>query len=294
MSNQVVKNERQTQIQKAFLSECSMQRLETIVGNENTKQFLSDFITLAGQYKDAPLEQLARCCVEIASLKLPILKQAGQAYIVPRGGVYNVEIGYKGWLVLAKRAGIEVRAYPVFKGDEYSFEVEDFEQKFKFKPSAENLKSERNNEFVNENLLFIAVATKDLKTGIVGVELVDFFTLARMKNQSSGKNTTYSSWLLEMYKAKAIKYVLRKMPIDTMDSTIFRAFAEDDKGDDAFSKKEVIREIEAPKDNIELSAFSQAFTEAKCQENGLKSVVNPDTGEVFEVIESIELPKGGE
>lgn len=237
-NNQITKNERQAQIQKAFLRECSLQRLEAIVGKENTKQFLSDFITLADQHPKAPLDQLARCCVEIASLKLPILKQAGQAYIVPRGNIYNVEIGYKGWLVLAKRVGIEVRTYPVFQGDEYFFEVEDFEQKFRFKPSEENLSKDRNNDFINEKLLFIAVVTKDLKTGIVGIELVDFFTLSRMKKQSSGQNTTYASWLLEMYKAKAIKYVLKKMPIDTLDSSIFRAFEKDDTNDVSYVESE--------------------------------------------------------
>ena len=274
MSNQIVKNERQAQIQKAFLGECSLQRLATIVGEENTKQFLSDFITLADQYPKAPLDQLARCCVEIASLKLPILKQAGQAYIVPRGGVYNVEIGYKGWLVLAKRVGIAVRTYAVFKGDEYSFEVDDFDQKFRFKPSQENIDRWKNNEFINQNLLCIAVVVKDSTTGIVSTELVDFYTLKRMKEKSSGQNTTYNDWLLEMYRAKAIKYVLRKMPIDTMDSTIFRAFAEDDKGDDGYH--------ETAK-RVQNNSLGSAFSEAQVSQE-----VEPQAQEQEQVQEQVQ------
>lgn len=237
MSNQVTKNDRQNQIQRAFLYECSKTRLDVIVGEGNSNKLLSDFITLAEQYPNAPLEQLAKCCVEIASLKLPIHKQSGQAYIVPRGGVYNVEIGYKGWLVLAERVGILVRAYPIFKDDDYSFEVEDFEQKFTFKPNPQNASIDKTNDFIEKNLLFIAVTTKSLKTGVVNVDLVDFSTLKRMQSKSSGGSTTYKDWYLEMLRAKAIKYVLRKMPIDTMDSTIFRAFISDDVNDASYSEQ---------------------------------------------------------
>lgn len=251
-----------------FLEVCNMKRLGALVGEKNTASFLSDFMLLAEQNPKADFKDLARCCIEIASMKLPILKQAGQAYVVPRGGCYNVEIGYKGWLVLAKRVGIAVRVYPIYQGDTYSFEISDFEQKFNFIPLEENLIADKTPEFIEKNLKFVAVATKDLVTGIVSCELVEFSLLKRLRSKSTSKDSpAYKEWLLEMYKAKAIKYVLRKMPLDTLDSSIFKAMEFDDKNDVAFK--------EEPKTTTtaqaELgSAFSSALIDNKKSQEQVK------------------------
>lgn len=234
MNNQVALQET---AKLTFLEVCSVKRLGALVGEKNTASFLSDFMLLAEQNPKADFRNLAKCCIEIASMKLPILKQAGQAYVVPRGGCYNVEIGYKGWLVLAKRVGIAVRVYPIYQGDTYSFDVSDFEQKFSFTPLESNLSADKTADFIENNLKFIAVATKDLTTGIVSCELVEFSLLKRLRSKSTSKDSpAYKEWLLEMYKAKAIKYVLRKMPLDTTDSSIFRAISADDKNDVSYNE----------------------------------------------------------
>lgn len=224
------KNLMQTEIQRAFLNECSMDRLKAIVGEQRSTTFLSDFVLLAEQTGSQDYAQLARCCVEIASMNLPILKQAGQAYVVPRGGRLNVEIGYRGWLVLAKRAGIAVRHYVICEGDSMEFEARGFEQFFTYKPLQDNLANASSVDWLNDNLRFIAVVTKDLATGIETTSLVPFDVIKKMQGLAQ-KNQAYSTWAQEMYVAKAIKYVLKKLPIDTLDDGIFRAFAKDDEAD---------------------------------------------------------------
>lgn len=273
-------NKKQVAIQEAFLQECSKKRLDIIVGEGQSNKLLSDFVTLAEQLPSAPLPQLAKCCVEIASLRLPIHKHSGQAYIVPRGGVYSVEIGYKGWLVLAQRAGILVRVYPIFKGDDYSFEVQDFEQKFRFKSSLKNLEADKTVEFVNQNLLFIAVLTKSVKTGLVNIDLVDFPTLKKLQNKGSG-GSAYKDWYLEMLRAKAIKYVLRKIPIDTIDSEIFRAFNADD-------ENEEVKKDEVKKEVVNSGGFNFNVTTKKTQPKKEVEGIEYDlfTGEIVEVEET--------
>lgn len=256
-----------------FLEVCNMKRLGALVGEKNTASFLSDFMLLAEQNPKADFKNLARCCIEIASMKLPILKQAGQAYVVPRGSCYNVEIGYKGWLVLAKRVGIAVRVYPIYQGDSYSFEISDFEQKFNFIPLEGNLSADKTPEFIEKNLKFIAVVTKDLVTGLVSCELVEFSLLKRLRSKSTSKDSpAYKEWLLEMYKAKAIKYVLKKMPLDTLDSSIFKAMEFDDRNDVAFKE-----ETKAMTSQVELgSAFSSAMIDnQKPQEQKSEEIVIP-------------------
>ena len=271
MSNQIIKNEHQAQIQRAFLQQCSQARLDALLGADGAKQFMSDFITLAEQNPNIDLNNLARCCIEIASFKLPIAKQAGQAYVVPRDGAYQVEISYKGWMVLARRVGIAVRAYPIFEGDDFSYRIEGFEQRFSYVPSSSN----------SGKLLFIAVATKDIKTGIESVDLVDSQKLEQLRNKGGKKgeannSPAYREWLVEMYRAKAIKYVLRKMAIDTMDGSIFAAFAADDKNDIAYdSIAQNQKSIESPTSK----GLGASFAQAQTQEGTL---FNPNTGEVIE------------
>lgn len=281
MSNQIVKNERQAQIQRAFLKECSQSRLDAIVGADNAKQFMSDFITLAEQNPNAGLDNLARCCIEIASLKLPIAKQAGQAYVVPRDGLYQVEISYKGWMVLARRVGIAVRAYPIFEGDDFSYRIEGFEQRFTYTPAQSN-NSDR-------QLLFVAVATKDVVTGLESIELVDAQKLEQLRNKGgkrgeANNSPAYREWLIEMYRAKAIKYVLRKMPIDTMDSSIFRAFSTDDKNDVGYEsiQKSQQAQTQSQQGQQKRSLLGEAFApqQAQTQEaNNQDFEFDPQTGE---------------
>lgn len=257
MNNQVALQET---AKLTFLEVCSVKRLGALVGEKNTASFLSDFMLLAEQNPKADFRNLAKCCIEIASMKLPILKQAGQAYVVPRGGCYNVEIGYKGWLVLAKRVGIAVRVYPIYQGDTYSFDVSDFEQKFSFTPLESNLSADKTADFIENNLKFIAVATKDLTTGIVSCELVEFSLLKRLRSKSTSKDSpAYKEWLLEMYKAKAIKYVLRKMPLDTTDSSIFRAISADDKNDVSYNEE--AKTLSSLPNTESQSAFASAMVQ---------------------------------
>lgn len=241
---------KQELIKRAFLSECNIKRLGSIVGENNSAKFLSDFVTLAEQMPKADLNQVARCCIEIASMKLPILKQAGQAYIVPRNITldkgtpnerkfltYNVEIGYKGWIVLAKRAGFAVRVYPLFNGDDWSYSINGFSQNFSYTPAEANLLAEKTEDFVEQNLKAIAVVTKDLSTNIEACEIVEMALLKKLRSKSSTKDGgVYKEWLLEMYKAKATKYVLKRLPLDTLDTSIFKAFESDDKNDVGFKE----------------------------------------------------------
>ena len=238
MSNQLTIQDR---AKAQFMEVCGMKRLNAIVGEDNSANFLSDFLTLAEQNPNVDFTQLTKCCIEIANMKLPISKQAGQAYVVPRGGALNVEIGYKGWLVLAKRAGIAVRVYPIFRGDDYTYEINGFEQNFTYKPNFQNITAEKTEQFIENNLQFIAVATKDLISKVETCDLVEFPLLKKLRSKTQSKTGgVYKDWLLEMYKAKAIKYVLKKMPIDTLDTSIFRAFEKDDFNDVSYVESEPI------------------------------------------------------
>lgn len=285
MNNQIVSV--QEKAKSDFLQVCSIKRLASLVGQGNEGNFLSDFLILAGQINTENFKELAKCCIEIASMKLPILKQAGQAYVVPRSitvgkgtknekkiPILDVEIGYKGWLVLARRAGIAVKTYPIFDGDNFSFDAVGVNQSFRYSPSIENLSADKDSRFVENKLRFIAVCTKDLKSDVEDVSVLDINLLKRLRSKSpSSDSPAYRDWLLEMYNAKAIKYVLKKLPLDTLDTTIFKAFAVDDKNDVGY------KEIEEDKPLKATSAFRKS--EPQVQEVQ-ETLFDQNTGEILE------------
>lgn len=265
----------------AFLSVCNMQRLEAIMlSKERASKFVSDFVMLAENHPQQDPRVLAKCAVEVASMNLSLLPQAGQVYIYPRSGAVNVEVGYKGWLVLAKRVGILVRCYPIFKGDDYSFSVEGFEQKFHYTPSEANLLADKTEQWVTENLKCIVVVTKDAD-GIETINLISRELLERLRSKGAKNSPAYKDWILEMYQAKAIKYVIRKLPIDTYTCDAFSNFVnamkEDDKNDEAFEK------IEASK--VGALPLNSAFESAKVADTSYEGTAPVNAGDDGEYID---------
>lgn len=258
----------------SFLQVCSMKRLEGILGSEERAVgFLSDFVLVADKQKNPDLTNLAKCAVEVASMNLSILSQLGQAYLVPRGGVINVEIGYRGWELLAKRMGILCRCYPVFEGDFFEIENEDFNQKVRFKPLQENLEADKTPEFINQKLKFFVVTTKDTSTGVVNSTIINTSLLKRLQSKGANGSGAYKDWLFEMYQAKAIKYALRKLPLENIDPSAMRGLAlaieADDKNDTSFESIEAskgrrqIKNSEIPASLVKQEVKQEAVEESK-------------------------------
>ncbi|RAZ83435.1 recombinase RecT [Cereibacter johrii] len=55
-----------------------------------------------------------------AAAELELHPALGQAYIVPRGGQAVLQVGYKGFIALASRAGLAVEADVIYAGDRFS------------------------------------------------------------------------------------------------------------------------------------------------------------------------------
>lgn len=89
---------------------------------ENSGAFLSSMIDL---YSGDPYLQscdpkaVAMECLKAASLKLPLVKSLGFAYVVPYKNVPTFTIGYKGLIQLAQRSGMyrNINADVVYEGE---------------------------------------------------------------------------------------------------------------------------------------------------------------------------------
>lgn len=97
---------------KRFLNEESVQAQFRNALNENAGAFIASIIDLYGSDKNLQQcnpNQVIMECLKAATLKLPINKQLGFAYIVPykKKGVMipQFQLGYKGYIQLAMRTG---------------------------------------------------------------------------------------------------------------------------------------------------------------------------------------------
>ena len=94
--------------------------MKGILDNDNTKKLLQDSLKEnAGAFAASILDlynsdkYLQQCnpkqvfgeCLKAVSLKLPINKQLGFAYVVPFKGIPQFQIGYKGLIQLCMRTG---------------------------------------------------------------------------------------------------------------------------------------------------------------------------------------------
>jgi len=188
--------------------------------NENKIEKFKSTMTMLSMEQDfqkwKPMSIMA-CGIQAAQIGLSPQKSLGLVYFVAYKGQLELTVGYKGWQALLERSGKAVKSFPVYKCDEFSMEVKGFEEIVSLKPNYDE-HNEGDVTWVDENLRGILVAIKDTSNGIVYNKFVHKAKLDQLKGQSpSVKKQRFSPWThfaLEMFMAKAIKYVISKTAMD--------------------------------------------------------------------------------
>lgn len=225
-------------------------------------------VAMANDYnlKDCSVESIINVGFQIVQAGLNPNKLFGQAYVVPfdlknGGKTAQLQIGYKGWISLGYRNGWKFKAVPVYKCDDFSIEFGGFEDIIEFNPDFE-ARHDDNGEWVHKNLVGVIVYAKD-KANDIFTEFVSFRKLEklRLKSQTqddktkitvkskNGYDLVWGEWTEEMYKAKAIKYVITRLPIN--DSIMEVSIAENEVYRDKPPKEE------AKEETIDLNAIAK-------------------------------------
>ncbi|QPI00101.1 recombinase RecT [Campylobacter concisus] len=207
----------------AKFAEQKMSEIVALSGGSKVKadKFVTD-LTLLGMDKNIlecePISVFS-VALKIAQVGLSIVKEQKQAYIVPfsERGVKKaqLQIGYIGWRILAKRAGYDIDAELVYECDKFEYTVDENGKKFIFEANLKD-RNETDAAWINENLLGAMVWARD-KNGITR-DFISAKKLNQLKNTNqsvkAGKFSAWTNWSEEMYKAKAIKYIASKLPTD--------------------------------------------------------------------------------
>ncbi len=192
-------------------------RMIALLGDEKKAQKFSAAIinmVLDKSLQYCSIESIAKSAFAIAEAGLPISKALGLAYIVPFKNEAQPIISYKGWKHLLRKEGVLIKAREIYSCDDFRMEYDDFDEHFSLRPSKERDGSEK---WIKENLLGIWVAVKYTEINEIENFYVPRGKLDQLANMSQAKNSKYSPYntgfWLEMYFAKAIGYVARKIGV---------------------------------------------------------------------------------
>lgn len=156
-------------------------------------------------------------CVECAELGLSPQQSRGLVYFTPYKGQLKLSIGYKGWIHLLDQAGKHLKAFNVYKCDRFNFKFEGLKESITYEPDFD-AHCDDDSKWVGENLKGVLVVIEDFEKSASNSYFVNKKKLDQIKSVSpsikKGKTSPWSDWAAEMYKAKAIKYIVSKTPIN--------------------------------------------------------------------------------
>lgn len=215
-------NQLQTREQDArALVGSKMSQISTIVGNDKAKAsvFASAIVNMAndGNLRNCNVESIVNTAMQIVQIGLHPNKLFGQAYVVPYKGIAQLQIGYKGLISLGYRNGWKFRAVSVYACDRFKQNFGGIKDEIIFDPNYDE-RDETNASWVFANLKGVLVYAVD-KQGAEFSEFVSKKKLEQLRTTSPNQNKeglsgTWANWAEEMYKAKAIKHVASRLPIN--------------------------------------------------------------------------------
>lgn len=221
-------NQLQTREQEArALVGSKMSQISTIVGNDKAKAsvFASAIANMANDYglRNCSVESIVNTAMQIVQIGLNPNKLFGQAYVVPfklknGGETAQLQIGYKGLISLGMKNGWKFRAVAVYDCDDFSLEFNGLDDKIHFAPNYDE-RSDDDGDWVFSHLVGVIVYAKDSNDNVFS-EFVSKKKLEklRLKSQNQSKKDKleyiWLDWAEEMYKAKALKYVASRLPIN--------------------------------------------------------------------------------
>ncbi len=226
-SNQLIERENQAK----EIVRTKMKQINVLVGNDEKKasKFGSALVQLSQNKNlvDCKIDTVIDVGFQIVQAGLNPNPLFGQAYVVPfkiKGKnnkpdftVAQLQVGYKGYIQLGYRAGWKFKAIPVYKCDDFEYKFGGFEDEISLIPNYDE-RNEDSGNWIFSNLVGVIVYAKD-KDDYIVTEFVPFKKLEklRLKSQNQVKDKLQYIWLdwaEEMYKAKALKYVVTRLPIE--------------------------------------------------------------------------------
>ena len=191
-----------------------MNQLNALLGGNKAKAsaFASAIANMANDtnLSRCSIDSIVNCAMQIVQIGLNPNKLLGQAYVVAYGNGAQLQIGYKGLIALGYKNDWKFRAVLIYACDEFSIEFGGICDKIKLIPNYD-AQNASDNAWLEANLKGAVVFAMDKD----GVEFSEFVSVSKLKKLRASAKTSgvWNTWGEEMYRAKALKYVLSRLPI---------------------------------------------------------------------------------
>lgn len=160
-------------------------------------------------------------------------KQQGKQYPVKIGEEAELQIGVKGYKILGFRSGWTFSTEAVYECDDFSMQLGEMEPIISLVPDFKK-RSEDNGQWVYKNLIGVIVFAKD-PSGNISKKYVRREKLEKIRmNSPTQKKHPHTlsgiwlDWAEEMFAKSALKYTIKRQPID---STVMAAIIADEEGE---------------------------------------------------------------
>jgi len=127
----------------------------------------------------------------------------GEAWLIPYGGECTFQLGVKGLVALAGRAGISIQAHTVYDRDEFHYEL-GLDPTLRHVPA----KGDR-----GQGCYWYAVARERATSQLLGFAVLDRHQVDKRRKANRGKSPAWDNWYDEMALGKAVREVCRLLPL---------------------------------------------------------------------------------
>jgi|SRR6056297_832882 len=195
------------------------QALPKHITPERVIQMASTVISNNPRLAECNIGSIVGSLVEASVLGFKPSNALGQCYFVPYGGNCQFQIGYRGWIELARRSGQlkTIFAHVVREGDEFSYEL-GLNPDVKHKPSGDT-----------DGDITHVYAVAHFKDGGYQFEVLSRAEVEalrkRNRSQSAKPSAAWATDYAEMAKAKAVKRLAKYLPVS---DEVFKAMATDE------------------------------------------------------------------
>lgn len=213
---------------------------------EDAKRFRAIAVSVTSNYKlaDCTDDSLISCVMGVAQLRLSVDPNLGHAYIIPyqvkdkndknkvKCTIAQLQIGYRGFIQLLSRAGLESDTYPVYDTDKFeiAFNNEKMAFTYDFEVNFDD-REDDDNDWVYKHLKGVLVVIRSadgIKTEFISKAKIEKMRL-KSENQDNPKKPAHiwADWYEEMARKSSLKKVAKQQAIG--DEKVALAIAIDDK-----------------------------------------------------------------
>lgn len=213
---------------------------------EDAKRFRAIAVSVTSNHKLAECtdDSLVSCVMGCAQLRLSVDPNLGHAYIIPyqikdkndkskvKYTIAQLQIGYKGFIQLLSRAGLQCDTYPIYDTDKFNIAFNNEKMAFTYDYEVNfDKREDDNNDWVYTHLkgVLVVIRSQDgIKTEFISKAKIEKIRL-KSENQKD-KNKPEYIWL-EWYEEQARKASLKKVAKQQAigDEKVALAIAIDDK-----------------------------------------------------------------